>query len=419
MSAIFISYRRVGAQAHARAVFERLRNEFGASEVFIDVDGIELGLTFVDVLNKQLHDCQVMLALIDPQWATALDLQGRRRIDQEGDYVRTEIVTALARGIRTIPVLLDGVVMPDAAGLPEPLRPLTGHNALVLDFTNFEAEIGRLIPVIRKIVVPGKNVLAPATDEAILNAQEAIANAPPGGKPGELSDAVESLPPRPTRLAFAQYGLDETAAPMIASVCLVTDDAPALIHEVEDWKPRILRDPLVPEAAKARVQKARLAELFGMETVRARLLEWLSVTSFSAYLYFGRRDGLQGIADVELRRRFVVEPLAQRLRKKSEFVEKVHGNEPALAADVDAAIKLVQAETGRQLPPIEVTAATDRGSGALVELALLVAKASAEHLASPENEAAETLFASLRTRVRFARNAVSGAKHTRDRNPLP
>ena len=403
MSAIFISYRRVGAQAQARAVFERLRNEFGASEVFIDVDGIELGLKFVDVLNKQLHDCQVMLALIDPQWATALDLQGRRRIDQEGDYVRTEIVTALARGIRTIPVLIDGVVMPDAAGLPEPLRPLTGHNALVLDFTNFEAEIGRLIPVIRKIVVPGKNV----------------ANAAPGGKPAELSDVVESLPPRPTRLAFAQYGLDQTAAPMIASVCLVTDGAAALIHEIEDWKPRILRDPLVPEAAKARVQKARLAELFGMETVRARLLEWLSVTSFSAYLYFGRRDGLQGLADVELRRRFVVEPLAQRLRKKSEFVEKVHGNEPALAADVDAAIKLVQAETGLQLPPIEVTAATDRGSGALVELALLVAKASADHLASPENEAAETLFASLRTRVRFARNAVSGDKHTRDRNPLP
>ena len=403
MSAIFISYRRVGAQAQARAVFERLRNEFGASEVFIDVDGIELGLKFVDVLNKQLHDCQVMLALIDPQWATALDLQGRRRIDQEGDYVRTEIVTALARGIRTIPVLIDGVVMPDAAGLPEPLRPLTGHNALVLDFTNFEAEIGRLIPVIRKIVVPGKNV----------------ANAAPGGKPAELSDVVESLPPRPTRLAFAQYGLDQTAAPMIASVCLVTDGAAALIHEIEDWKPRILRDPLVPEAAKARVQKARLAELFGMETVRARLLEWLSVTSFSAYLYFGRRDGLQGLADVELRRRFVVEPLAQRLRKKSEFVEKVHGNEPALAADVDAAIKLVQAETGLQLPPIEVTAATDRGSEALVELALLVAKASADHLASPENEAAETLFASLRTRVRFARNAVSGDKHTRDRNPLP
>jgi len=403
VSAIFISYRRVGAQAQARAVFERLRNEFGASEVFIDVDGIELGLKFVDVLNKQLHDCQVMLALIDPQWATALDLQGRRRIDQEGDYVRTEIVTALARGIRTIPVLIDGVVMPDAAGLPEPLRPLTGHNALVLDFTNFEAEIGRLIPVIRKIVVPGKNV----------------ANAAPGGKPAELSDVVESLPPRPTRLAFAQYGLDQTAAPMIASVCLVTDGAAALIHEIEDWKPRILRDPLVPEAAKARVQKARLAELFGMETVRARLLEWLSVTSFSAYLYFGRRDGLQGLADVELRRRFVVEPLAQRLRKKSEFVEKVHGNEPALAADVDAAIKLVQAETGLQLPPIEVTAATDRGSEALVELALLVAKASADHLASPENEAAETLFASLRTRVRFARNAVSGDKHTRDRNPLP
>jgi hypothetical protein len=57
MSSIFISYRRGGAPARARAVFERLRNEFGSSEVFIDVEGIDYGLDFVDILNKQLNGC--------------------------------------------------------------------------------------------------------------------------------------------------------------------------------------------------------------------------------------------------------------------------------------------------------------------------------------------------------------------------
>jgi photosystem II stability/assembly factor-like uncharacterized protein len=177
MSSIFISYRRGGAPAHARAVFERLRNEFGSGEVFIDVEGIDFGLDFVEILSKQLNDCQVILALIDPQWATALDTQGRRRIDREHDYVRTEIVMALARGILTIPVLIDGAVMPDADDLPEPLRPLSRRNALVLDFTNFDAEIGRLIAAIKKIVVPSKNGDKPATDGATRIAHEAIAEA--------------------------------------------------------------------------------------------------------------------------------------------------------------------------------------------------------------------------------------------------
>ncbi len=152
MSSIFISYRRVGALVHARALFERLRHEFGANEVFIDLEGVDFGLDFVDILNEQLNGCQVMLAVIDPQWATAVDRQGLRRIDREFDYVRTEIVTALRRGIRTVPVLIDGAEMPDGSDLPEPLRALTRRNALILDFNRFDAEISRLIGIIRKIL---------------------------------------------------------------------------------------------------------------------------------------------------------------------------------------------------------------------------------------------------------------------------
>jgi hypothetical protein len=162
MSSIFISYRRVGALVHARALFERLRHEFGTNEVFIDLEGVDYGLDFVDILNEQLNGCQVMLAMIDPLWATAVDRQGRRRIDRENDYVRTEIVTALSRGIRTVPVLIEGAEMPDASDLPEPLRPLTRRNALILDFNRFDAETSRLIGVIRKLLpAPAGVQLAP------------------------------------------------------------------------------------------------------------------------------------------------------------------------------------------------------------------------------------------------------------------
>jgi cytochrome c5 len=153
MSAIFISYRRVGALVHARAIFERLRNEFGPNDVFIDLDGIQYGVDFIEVLNEQLNGCRVMLALIDPQWATAKDRRGQPRISQSSDYVRIEIETALRRGVRTVPVLIDGAEMPDAEDLPESLRPLARRNALFLDFSRFDAEITRLIGVIRPILM--------------------------------------------------------------------------------------------------------------------------------------------------------------------------------------------------------------------------------------------------------------------------
>jgi hypothetical protein len=206
---------------------------------------------------------------------------------------------------------------------------------------------------------------------------------------------------------------------MIASVCLVTDDAKGVIGEVGDWKSRILRDTLLSAAQKALVQKTKLPDLFAVDAARSRLLDWLSVTSFSAYLYFGERKALTGIADDELHRRFLVEPVAQRLRKKSEVIEKVLGNESAMTASVESAVKAVQAETTRRLPLIALEVPPNRANAVLVELAQLVVQASAEHLGAPENDAAATLFASLRTRVRYAYNVATGERHTRDKNPLP
>jgi formylglycine-generating enzyme required for sulfatase activity len=151
MGGIFISYRRQGAIVHARALFERLRHEFGLDNVFMDLEGIEYGVDFKDVVNRELSKCSVMLALIDPQWATATDKKGRRRLDQEDDFVRIEIATALARRIRTVPVLVDGTEMPDPETLPEVLRPLARLNALNLDFRRFDAEIGSLVAAIQRI----------------------------------------------------------------------------------------------------------------------------------------------------------------------------------------------------------------------------------------------------------------------------
>ncbi len=149
---IFISYRRQGELAHARAVYERLRAEFGAAQVFIDLEGLAIGEDFVAALQRQLALCRVMLVLIGPQWLQARDSQGRRRLDQPQDFVRLEVATALARqDVRVVPLLIDGTGMPGDDDLPADLRPLLRRQALSLRFASFDADVRHLVAGLRSV----------------------------------------------------------------------------------------------------------------------------------------------------------------------------------------------------------------------------------------------------------------------------
>jgi len=152
-AAIFLSYRRKESLVEARAIYERLRADFGGDSVFIDLEGLDYGVDFVDVLEEQLANCAVMLALIGPNWLGITPGIQTRRIDDENDFVRLEIRAALARNIRVVPVLVNGAPLPDSAGLPPDLQPLLRRHALELDFRRFDADINRLVGALRR--VPG------------------------------------------------------------------------------------------------------------------------------------------------------------------------------------------------------------------------------------------------------------------------
>lgn len=137
--------------AETRAVYERLRAEFGPDSVFIDLEGLDYGVDFVEVLNEQLENCRVMLALMGPDWAGGNAATGRR-LDDENDFVRVELRAALARAIRVVPVLINGAAMPRSDELPNDLRSLVRRHALELDFRRFDGDIGRLVVVLRKIM---------------------------------------------------------------------------------------------------------------------------------------------------------------------------------------------------------------------------------------------------------------------------
>jgi hypothetical protein len=65
-----------------------------------------------------------MLAVVGKGRLSSSDLEGHRRLDNPDDFVRLEIAKALKRDIRVIPVLVDGVSMPQPRGLPEDLKTL-------------------------------------------------------------------------------------------------------------------------------------------------------------------------------------------------------------------------------------------------------------------------------------------------------
>jgi TIR domain len=113
---IFISYRRQDTSDVAGRLYDRLADRFGEARVFMDVDTIELGVDFAEVITSAVGTCEVLLAVIGPNWVTATGKDGRRLEDPD-DIVRLEVEAALAREVRVIPVLVGGAVMPQRGEL--------------------------------------------------------------------------------------------------------------------------------------------------------------------------------------------------------------------------------------------------------------------------------------------------------------
>jgi TIR domain len=142
---ILVSYRREDSAAYAGRLSDRLAEHFGRDNVFIDIDTIKPGEDFVDVIERSVSSCDVLVALIGKTWLTGTDAAGRRRLDRSDDFVRTEIATALSRQIRVIPALVGGAVMPEASELPTDLSKITRRQAIEISDSRFHQDADRLI----------------------------------------------------------------------------------------------------------------------------------------------------------------------------------------------------------------------------------------------------------------------------------
>ena len=149
MARIFISYRRDDSSAAAGRLHDRLREHYGRDNVFMDVESIEPGLDFIEAIERTVSSCDILIALIGRQWLTITDADGRRRLNDPGDFVRHEVATALKRNVRVIPALIQDTRMPRAEELPEALKPLTRRHALDLSDAHFHRDVDGLIETLR------------------------------------------------------------------------------------------------------------------------------------------------------------------------------------------------------------------------------------------------------------------------------
>jgi len=117
----------------------------------MDVDSIELGEDYFEVIKDTLKFCSVFLAIIGRDWLNASDEHGRR-IDNPDDLVRYEISTALQGRIRIIPVLVDGASIPRSNDLPDDLAPLVRRNAFIIRHESFHADAERLVKAVQSII---------------------------------------------------------------------------------------------------------------------------------------------------------------------------------------------------------------------------------------------------------------------------
>ena len=81
--------------AWAGRIYDRLADRLGRESVFFDVDNIQLGVDFIDVLTKRVGACDALVAIIGKSWVSSVSKDGRRRLDDPDDFVRVEIETAL------------------------------------------------------------------------------------------------------------------------------------------------------------------------------------------------------------------------------------------------------------------------------------------------------------------------------------
>jgi TIR domain-containing protein len=138
---VFISYRSRDAASQAQLLRKYFADRYKDKNVFFDTEGIFVGAKWASVIEQQVRDCDVLVAVIGPRWIELI----KEYAIEEIDHVRKEIALALEHGKMVAPVCVGGAQKPDVKQMHWQVRPMMAHNAEVLSDPLKDAEIKRLL----------------------------------------------------------------------------------------------------------------------------------------------------------------------------------------------------------------------------------------------------------------------------------
>jgi Tfp pilus assembly protein PilF len=235
---IFINYRREDSAGHTGRLFDRLGARL-PGRVFMDIDNLEPGVDFVEVIEKAVGSCQVLIVVMGHEWLGVKDAAGRRRLEDPADFVRLELATALQRNIRVIPVLVQGAPMPRAEELPADLAKLARRNAIELSDGRWAYDVDRLIHTIEE-VLQGLDLRAPAVVEshpaaAAESPPAAVAESHPAAPAATAASAARPIAWMAVLAAVAVCGLASAGWKVMKqqaahSVAVPASTAPTPVH---------------------------------------------------------------------------------------------------------------------------------------------------------------------------------------------
>jgi hypothetical protein len=158
----------------------------------MDVNAIQPGRDFRKAIDDCIHECSVLLAIVGREWLESKGALGRRRLDDETDFVRLEIASALRRDIPVIPVLVRGAKMPRAEQLPADLQELAYRNAVELTHARWKSDVQVLIQALRPHMETSGEEVAPQgeTRPAAGPAKKAVVDATPTANATGIEKAV-------------------------------------------------------------------------------------------------------------------------------------------------------------------------------------------------------------------------------------
>ena len=220
MAKIFINYRRAESLKDARHLATLLDKGPFRGRIFIDLKGLDGAPDWLHELERQVAASDAMISVICPGWADVCDADGKRRIDNDKDFVRFELAEAFRRNIPVIPVLVDGARMPRGSELPDNLLYLTRPQAELLRAESFDADCAKIAKRVQAEIaarrmrgVPGWAVVAAAVVT--------------------LAGGIAAGPTVMERLGLATAGSDEAARARIAQLRAELADADAAARSAQ------------------------------------------------------------------------------------------------------------------------------------------------------------------------------------------